>query len=466
MKYFFSFLLIGCFYTVWSQEGISFESGDWKAVLSKAKAENKLVFIDVYTSWCGPCKKMAAEVFPKKEVADVFNASFVNYKIDAEKGEGVQIAKTFSVHAYPTYLFVNGDGQLVYRLTGYNEPKPFLAHAAIALKEKDDPKPLVMWSKEYESGNRDKQFLAGFLKKRATLKMPSAEIIEDITPLCSPEDLKNKEFLSAILYSDENIEYVPNGKFFSYVTAHYRELDSLLGKSAGYSLRLMENGIRSYFNKNIVANSKENMLPVIIDAGQKLSRLLNEKDVKATSRRWSLNYYNKTKNEKKLIPAAINYVNNGLMKLDIAGMIAADEADYKKFMEPYLSGQKDSTQVENWEFMKMLRKHIRMVNISYQLRDAAEAVYYNTKNVRYLSMAAHWAERAQGYFSHFSTKAVYAGLLYKAGEKQKGIQLMSEACNDNIVKSNPGFQNLLLSNVDKMKNSIDPENLWSLQLRQ
>ena len=141
----FTTLLFNC---LQAQESINFDAGDWKAILLKAKEENKLVFIDVYTSWCGPCKKMVAEVFPRKEVADVFNASFINYKIDAEKGEGVQIAKLFNVHAFPTYLFVNGDGELVYRLTGYTEPRPFLDHAATALKEKDDPKPLVKWEHE------------------------------------------------------------------------------------------------------------------------------------------------------------------------------------------------------------------------------------------------------------------------------------------------------------------------------
>src|SRR5690606_9477080 len=88
------------------QEGMRFAEGPWKDVLARARQEGKLVFVDVYTSWCGPCKKMAAEVFPQKQVGDVFNASFINYKIDAEKGEGIDIARTYAVKAYPTYLFV------------------------------------------------------------------------------------------------------------------------------------------------------------------------------------------------------------------------------------------------------------------------------------------------------------------------------------------------------------------------
>ena len=95
---------------IFAEDGIQFSHGTWKEILSQAKKENKLVFIDVYTSWCGPCKKMVAEVFQRKEIGTLFNASFVNYKIDAEKGEGIEIAKKFGVRSFPTYLFVNGDG--------------------------------------------------------------------------------------------------------------------------------------------------------------------------------------------------------------------------------------------------------------------------------------------------------------------------------------------------------------------
>jgi thiol:disulfide interchange protein len=148
-----SFLLL--FVTgLFAGDGIQFNQGSWKEVLAQAKRENKLIFIDVYTSWCGPCKKMAAEVFPLKEVGNLFNTSFVNYKMNAEKGEGIALAKQFGVSAYPTYLFVNGDGALIYRTGSYMPGNAFLQEAAIALKEKDDPKPIVKWETEYNFGNR------------------------------------------------------------------------------------------------------------------------------------------------------------------------------------------------------------------------------------------------------------------------------------------------------------------------
>lgn len=67
---------------------IRFEEGSYQEALNKAKKENKLLFVDCYTSWCGPCKMLANEVFTNNEVADYFNANFVSLKVDCEKGEG------------------------------------------------------------------------------------------------------------------------------------------------------------------------------------------------------------------------------------------------------------------------------------------------------------------------------------------------------------------------------------------
>lgn len=462
MKYFVSLLLMIACLPVFAQEGISFEQGDWKTVLAKAKQEDKLVFIDVFTSWCGPCKKMAAEVFPVKEVSELFNASFVNYKIDAEKGEGIQIAKAFSVHAYPTYLFVKGDGQLVYRFTGYTDAKLFLEQASTALKEKSDPKPLEKWNSEYEAGKRDKAFLLAYLKKRATLKLPSALILDQIAPLLSDNDYKNKEILSDILYYDSNAEYVPGGSFFTYVVAHYLTFDSLLGKSKGYSLRLMGSGIRNYFFKRIIPNNEENMLPLVINAGKEISQLLGENDIVASSRRWSMDYYDRTGNAKKLVVAAADYVNNGLLKLDLASMKAADEADYQKFMLPYLNGTADSLKNEHWSMLKRINLCRRLLNVSYQLRDAAEAIYHHTDDKKQLEQAAAWAKQANDLFMHFSNESVYAAILFKLGKTAEAIKLATHSSEDEILKSNDRLLKLFSDNIVLMKKGQAPDKIWRL----
>ena len=74
---------------------ISFEERTWAEIKAKAAKEKKAIFLDAYTSWCGPCKKIAKEVFTKNEVADYYNTNFVNASFDMEKGEGPKLAKQF-----------------------------------------------------------------------------------------------------------------------------------------------------------------------------------------------------------------------------------------------------------------------------------------------------------------------------------------------------------------------------------
>lgn len=87
----------------------NFRSIDFNEALKQSQAENKLVFIDFYTDWCGPCRKMSKEVFPQKQVGDYFNAQFVCIKLNAEK-EGKELAQKFEVKAYPTFIIADQQG--------------------------------------------------------------------------------------------------------------------------------------------------------------------------------------------------------------------------------------------------------------------------------------------------------------------------------------------------------------------
>jgi thiol-disulfide isomerase/thioredoxin len=149
----FSSLFIGALALA---QGIKFEDSNFAAILAKAKKENKLVFVDAYASWCGPCKLMVKNIFPLQTVGDFYNSHFVNAKIDMEKGEGIGLAKKYNVKAFPTYLFINGDGEEVHRTLGYVEEKDFLQFA----KDAEDPnKRLTALKQKFENGEKDPEFL-------------------------------------------------------------------------------------------------------------------------------------------------------------------------------------------------------------------------------------------------------------------------------------------------------------------
>ena len=122
--------------TVGFSQGINFEEGTWSEVVAKAKAQNKPIFVDLYATWCGPCKIMAKDVFTDKSVGDKYNAAFVSYKTDAEKGEGITLAKKFNIKGYPTFIYIDpANEKEIYRVMGSMSPDKFIQEADKALEK-------------------------------------------------------------------------------------------------------------------------------------------------------------------------------------------------------------------------------------------------------------------------------------------------------------------------------------------
>lgn len=97
---------------------INFFQGTFDEAVQKAKDEKKFLFVDAYAVWCGPCKYMSKYVFTDLKVAEFFNANFINYKYDMEKGEGPAFAIERKVAGYPTLIFLKSDGKELDRNLG------------------------------------------------------------------------------------------------------------------------------------------------------------------------------------------------------------------------------------------------------------------------------------------------------------------------------------------------------------
>jgi thiol-disulfide isomerase/thioredoxin len=186
-------------------QGIEFEHGTFAEALAKAKSENKMVFMDCYTSWCGPCKMLAKNVFPQKEVGDVFNKQFVNFKIDCEKGEGPEIAKKYGVNAYPTMLFLDGEGKVVHKIVGGTSVEGIIEHAGIAV---DPSKQIAALHKKYDEGNRDLGFLGQYAQAlRNDNNMPKLNALaEEFMSNTPAEDMVNIHAFIIIALS-QSLEY-------------------------------------------------------------------------------------------------------------------------------------------------------------------------------------------------------------------------------------------------------------------
>ena len=110
-----------------SPEGIRFEHLNWDEALAMAQKEKKLVFLDAYASWCGPCKMLKNKTFPDEKVGAFFNQHFVSIAVDMEKGEGPLLARHFEVSAYPTLIITDPQGNLITEARGFMPPRDLLA---------------------------------------------------------------------------------------------------------------------------------------------------------------------------------------------------------------------------------------------------------------------------------------------------------------------------------------------------
>lgn len=115
---------------------IKFSKPGFEKALEVAKEQNKIVFVDFWASWCGPCRSMDAEVLSDPELAKFFNENFINYKIDADSEESILPKINYDVRSLPTYVWVNGNGEMIHIYKGTTTISNFIAQAKMAISKK------------------------------------------------------------------------------------------------------------------------------------------------------------------------------------------------------------------------------------------------------------------------------------------------------------------------------------------
>ena len=361
-KVFFCFFLL--LSGLMKAQGIAFQPGTWQEALDEADRQGKLIFVDAYAVWCGPCKRMDENVFTDAKVGSFFNDNFVNVKMDMEKGEGLKLRAKFSVRAYPTLLFVAADGTLVERVVGYRGPDDLIMAAEAAIKKSV---PLEAYEKAYLEGDRTPELVYDYVHAlnktgKSSLKVAN-EYLRTQTDLSTPENLRF--ILMAAVEADSRI--------FSLLEQYQAQVVALEGM-AKFQAKVLEASTNTA--KKAITYAQEDLLKMAIG---KMKSYYPEKaagfEVSA-----SMGFFLKAKDEKSYLKYCDIYVrdviaNNPLGLIKQARVLLDNFPGSKKSM------------------------------------DAAEDIF---------ALAAATAQDSE-YF------LLYADLLYRHGKAEKAMEVLDKA---------------------------------------
>ncbi|MFI3303127.1 MAG: thioredoxin family protein [Rikenellaceae bacterium] len=114
---------------------VDFHAGSTTELYKRAKSAEKLIFMDLYATWCPPCKMMERDVFSREDVGNFMNENFINAKYNIDEEVGKQFANQYEVRSIPTYLIFDESGKLVGRMMGGMKPEEFISNMKKILEQ-------------------------------------------------------------------------------------------------------------------------------------------------------------------------------------------------------------------------------------------------------------------------------------------------------------------------------------------
>lgn len=239
MKKIFVIIMIMASLSTAQAQGISFlpVGTKFEQAVQKATKEGKLIFLDCYTSWCGPCKMMARNIFPLKEVGDAINPNYVSIQIDMEKGEGPELGKKLQISAYPTFIIFNNKGQELGRFLGGSDAPTFINNVKKASIDNGSAE----MDRRFAKGERSREFLLKYINTLGNAY--KSDQCDEVAQLLLAD--KAETFATDSTLRDVFIKYLQNplAPAAIYTTLHPTTLANALGNQGEriiyYKLRQM-----------------------------------------------------------------------------------------------------------------------------------------------------------------------------------------------------------------------------------
>ncbi|MBI1226411.1 MAG: DUF255 domain-containing protein [Bacteroidetes bacterium] len=201
------------------------DNPSWKDVLERAERTGKVIFLDGYTSWCAPCRKMDKEVFKRPEVANYFNQKFINVKYDMEGNAGEELKAQYAVKVFPTYLFISPEGKVIHRIVGaHTDGNDFFDWSKMAVTPGQSYAEL---EQRYKNGERNPAMMFDYMKvlRMAGQKEKEAEITRNYLSLMTKDHFMDKTYWSAVKLFLDN----PTSREFRIILDNREEIGEAIG---------------------------------------------------------------------------------------------------------------------------------------------------------------------------------------------------------------------------------------------
>jgi thioredoxin-related protein len=344
--------------------GIRFFGGNWASLLREAARQHKLVFVDVYTTWCAPCKQMEKEVFPLASVGKVYDSLFVSYRLDAEHGEGPKLAAAYAVKAYPTYLFLDSAGNLLYRSGDYMKASNFIAEARKAAAKKSVGETLAGLEARFKSGDRQPALLKALLDKRTSLGMDNTEILNVYVAVMPSKNLRSPE---TVIYLSQHL-----GSTVSAALPLVIEGLKGLGpeQQKQVSDRLYNGTLYYALSKAIKENRLSDAARLLADV-DKIRPLLPVQRLPSADN-LALHYYQAARDTAGLKKTGYRMAAQQ-MAAPPDSIKKTDSMMFVKVMQPFLTGKEDSTKIPDFQEEKRLASIQYSAGIASTLYTVANA---------------------------------------------------------------------------------------------
>jgi thioredoxin-related protein len=427
------------------KKGIDFQEGlNWSAVLEKANKERKYIFLDVFTTWCGPCKMMDRDVYPNEKLGILVNKDFISVRVQMDitpndnanvkswYNDAKNIANSAKVEAYPCFLFYSSDGELVYKSIGYKDVISFtnLVRFACNPERKDFRNQLLA----YQNGDKNYPNMIGLIT------MTKDMLGDSKLALTMAKDYK-ENYLDNLpdeqLLNSENIDFINRNGAYSLVNTKDRFFFNCYYKPELVD-SLSYKGLAKLYVEGVI--SKEYVTPQLFNNGKPI--LLNPN--------WS---------------TIRNYIKNKYLRLELDDFMLNEMLKFYK-------------KINNWDLYTFYRsKQIAQnppnaegMNIQFALNVPAWDVFLYAVDKKALQRALNWSEMSlkldtgRDRVQFLDTKA---NLLYKMGRVKEALECerLAISTEDSISISDgrqrgSGMVPEFLETLRKMENA---EATWQIK---